>query len=634
MYQRLSIFLNKKAKRGLSILCLVVLCLCDPVFSGAETEMVTYGALTFRVSPEDGTSYLVVNGYDAAKDSTGDVSIEKSYSDAGKTRKVVGVDSGVFKSQTLSSLHIKSDVSGVKYIIGTEAFKDIHIGSLQNSGAEDICTFQGGKDTIIGPRAFSGAQIGGNVKIDVTNGQIHSAAFQNAEISGVLQITGTIDTLKKDVFSGMRAKALHLSPNVANIETRAFADSYIMEYKLESSLKTIGSRVFEGCEHLKKIILPEKNSGVEVAEDAFPDSEGLTIVIPEGLTNLSIFHLESYSHVVFQTAENLTEDSPVIRYLKENSLTYKIGENGKVNVPDVTPEPTEKPTMAPPTEEPTEKPTERPTQSPTEKPTLAPPTEEPTEKPTERPTQSPTEKPTMAPPTEEPTEKPTEQPTQSPTEKPTMAPPTEEPTEKPTEQPTQTPTEQPTQKQTEPSAEQPIQFSTEQPAQSQTPLPVETVEPAGGSKKTYTIRKIKYRIKDEHTVVVTGAVSRRLRKLQIPDMVTVEGRLHQVVGIEKKAFRKHKNLKTVLVGNYVTEIGDEAFAKCTRLTKIQFGTGVKTLGKRVLYQDRRIKKIIFKGKRLKVIGKKTFSGVPRRVDIRADKTMVKKYAGLINRSKK
>ena len=584
MYQRLSIFLNKKAKRGLSILCLVVLCLCDPVFSGAETEMVTYGALTFRVSPEDGTSYLVVNGYDAAKDSTGDVSIEKSYSDAGKTRKVVGVDSGVFKSQTLSSLHIKSDVSGVKYIIGTEAFKDIHIGSLQNSGAEDICTFQGGKDTIIGPRAFSGAQIGGNVKIDVTNGQIHSAAFQNAEISGVLQITGTIDTLKKDVFSGMRAKALHLSPNVANIETRAFADSYIMEYKLESSLKTIGSRVFEGCEHLKKIILPEKNSGVEVAEDAFPDSEGLTIVIPEGLTNLSIFHLESYSHVVFQTAENLTEDSPVIRYLKENSLTYKIGENGKVNVPDVTPEPTEKPTMAPPTEEPTEKPTERPTQSPTEKPT--------------------------------------------------MAPPTEEPTEKPTEQPTQTPTEQPTQKQTEPSAEQPIQFSTEQPAQSQTPLPVETVEPAGGSKKTYTIRKIKYRIKDEHTVVVTGAVSRRLRKLQIPDMVTVEGRLHQVVGIEKKAFRKHKNLKTVLVGNYVTEIGDEAFAKCTRLTKIQFGTGVKTLGKRVLYQDRRIKKIIFKGKRLKVIGKKTFSGVPRRVDIRADKTMVKKYAGLINRSKK
>lgn len=586
MYQRLSIFLNKKAKRGLSILCLVVLCLCDPVFSGAETEMVTYGALTFRVSPEDGTSYLVVNGYDAAKDSTGDVSIEKSYSDAGKTRKVVGVDSGVFKSQTLSSLHIKSDVSGVKYIIGTEAFKDIHIGSLQNSGAEDICTFQGGKDTIIGPRAFSGAQIGGNVKIDVTNGQIHSAAFQNAEISGVLQITGTIDTLKKDVFSGMRAKALHLSPNVANIETRAFADSYIMEYKLESSLKTIGSRVFEGCEHLKKIILPEKNSGVEVAEDAFPDSEGLTIVIPEGLTNLSIFHLESYSHVVFQTAENLTEDSPVIRYLKENSLTYKIGENGKVNVPDVTPEPTEKPTMAPPTE-----------------------------KPTEQPTQSPTEKPTMAPPTE----------------KPTMAPPTEQPTQKP---PVASPTEEPTQKQTEPPAEQPIQFSTEQPAQSQTPLPVETAEPAGGSKKTYTIRKIKYRIKDEHTVVVTGAVSRRLRKLQIPDMVTVEGRLHQVVGIEKKAFRKHKNLKTVLVGNYVTEIGDEAFAKCTRLTKIQFGTGVKTLGKRVLYQDRKIKKIIFKGKRLKVIGKKTFSGVPRRVDIRADKTMVKKYAGLINRSKK
>lgn len=126
----------------------------------------------------------------------------------------------------------------------------------------------------------------------------------------------------------------------------------------------------------------------------------------------------------------------------------------------------------------------------------------------------------------------------------------------------------------------------------------------------------------------------KLRKLQIPDMVMIGGSLYKVAGIEKKAFQKQKNIRTVQVGNYVTEIGDEAFAKCSRLTKIQFGTGVKTLGKRVLYQDKKLKKIIFKGKRLKVIGKKTFFGVPRGVDIRADKTMVKKYAGLINRSKK
>lgn len=591
MYQRVnSIFFHKKVRRGLSIVCLVLLCLCNPAFSYAETELVTYGALTFRVYRESNSAagYLIVNGYDVDKDSTGDVQIKRSYTDAGETKRVGGIDAEVFMTQTLSSLHIEVDASVVKYTIGRSAFSDAQIGMAQNSQTEDKCVIQGGKETIIGPYAFSGAQIGGNLKINITDGLICSSAFEDATISGVLQITGTIDTLEEYAFSGTRAKALHLSPSVTKIESRAFAGSYITEYTLETNLKTLGSEVFAGCEHLQKITLPDRDCAVEVAEDAFPDSEGLTIVIPEKLTDISVFHLKNYPHVVFQTAENLPENSPVIQYLKENRLTYREGENGKVNVPDITPTPTETPT---------EQPTEMPTETPTE------------------------------PPTQTPTETPTEQPTPTPTEQPTEMP-TEQPTETPTQQPTQTPTEQPTQLPTE----TPGQKLAEQ--QAQTPAPGEIAKPAGKNKKTYTIKKIKYRIKDKHNVVVTGAAANKLRKLQIPDMVMLEGRLYKVAEIEKKAFQKQKYVKTVVVGNYVTEIGDGAFAKCSRLTNIQFGTGVKVLGKKVLYQDKKLKKIIFKGKSLKAIGKKTFFGVPRKVDIRADKTMVKKYAGLINNSKK
>lgn len=525
-------------KRRLGIVCLILLCLGNPVVSSAGTEHVEYGALRFRVYRESGSSAscLVVDGYEAEKDSTGNVSIEPRYTDSGETRKVGGIDAEVFMGKTLSSLYIKSDIGIEKYTIGARAFTDAQIGISQSPEIEDKCVIQGGKTTIIGARAFSGAQIGGNVKIKVSDALICKSAFQDAKISGVLQITGTIDTLQEYVFSGLRVKALHLSTSVLNIESRAFADSNIMEYKLETTVKTLGSQVFEGCEHLKKIILPENNCSMEVAEDAFPDREGITIVIPEGLTNLSTFHLENYPHAVFQTAEHLTEESPVIRYLKENCLTYKRGENGSVNVPDKTPVTTETPTETP----------------------------------------------------------------------------TEAPTQIPTGLPVQTPTGEPT----------------------KTPLLPGTKKTAGKKKKIYTSKKIKYRIKDKHKVTVAGAASDRLQKLKIPDMVTIEGKLYKVVQIEKRAFWKQKKVKTVLVGNYVKEIGNEAFAKCTGLTKIQFGTGVKTLGKRVLYQDRKLKKIIFKGKRLRAIGRKTFSGVPRKVDIRADKKMVKKYAGLIKQSNK
>lgn len=561
-------------KRRLGIVCLILLCLGNPVVSSAGTEHVEYGALRFRVYRESGSSAscLVVDGYEAEKDSTGNVSIEPRYTDSGETRKVGGIDAEVFMGKTLSSLYIKSDIGIEKYTIGARAFTDAQIGISQSPEIEDKCVIQGGKTTIIGARAFSGAQIGGNVKIKVSDALICKSAFQDAKISGVLQITGTIDTLQEYVFSGLRVKALHLSTSVLNIESRAFADSNIMEYKLETTVKTLGSQVFEGCEHLKKIILPENNCSMEVAEDAFPDREGITIVIPEGLTNLSTFHLENYPHAVFQTAEHLTEESPVIRYLKENCLTYKRGENGSVNVPDKTPVTTETPT---------ETPTEAPTEPPTE-----PPIEAPTETPTEPPTQIPTELSTRTP--------------------------TEAPTQIPTGLPVQTPTGEPT----------------------KTPLLPGTKKTAGKKKKIYTSKKIKYRIKDKHKVTVAGAASDRLQKLKIPDMVTIEGKLYKVVQIEKRAFWKQKKVKTVLVGNYVKEIGNEAFAKCTGLTKIQFGTGVKTLGKRVLYQDRKLKKIIFKGKRLRAIGRKTFSGVPRKVDIRADKKMVKKYAGLIKQSNK
>ena len=353
--------------------------------------------------------------------------------------------------------------------------------------------------------------------------------------------------------------------NTYYIADEAFKDTNFSVWALPDNLKKLGSRIFEGCK-LQTITLPKSNEDREIAADAFPDQEGLIIVIPESLTELSSFHFENYQNLIFQTAPNLSDDSPVISYLKEKNLSYKVGEQGEVVTPS----------------------------SP------------------EKPTQPPTEKPTQTPTTAEPTLIPTEEPTQIPTE---------EPTHRPIVEPTQKPvvTQMPT------------------PATEQTPAPERTQDPNVNNKKqnrTYSIKNIKYKIKSGSSATVTGATKTGLKKISIPATVKIEGKLYKVTGIKSRAFRKQKKLQTVTIGNFVADVGDEAFAYCPRLKRIQFGTGVKSLGRKVLYKDRKLKKILFKGKKLKKIGKKAFYGVPSQVDIRAVRAKVKAYAKLINRSKK
>lgn len=158
----------------------------------------------------------------------------------------------------------------------------------------------------------------------------------------------------------------------------------------------------------------------------------------------------------------------------------------------------------------------------------------------------------------------------------------------------------------------------------------ETIE----KNSVHIVKNVRYKIKDNNNAVVTGTGKKNLKKLKIPGTVKISGRLYKVTSIQKRAFKGKKKLETVSIGNYVADVGNEAFAGCPKLKRVQFGTGLKRLGKKVLYKDRKLKKIIFKGKKLKKIGRKTFYGVPHHVDIRAVRSKVKYYARLINRSKK
>lgn len=568
----------------ISLLCVTAL------FFGLSVEAATttwaHGPFVFLSKD----NFLILTEYDSTKDSTQEVCVHNWYAtEEGKLHYVVGIQKETFQGASLDSLLVEVegeyDISAYGYGIGDCAFSQAEIGI---SSSNPQAYFRGGTITAIGSRAFEGAKIGCDLVFDSVNGSISSYAFKDIEVKGGLKIYGKLERLGEYALAGARMESLVIPEEIKEIESGAFQDTKIKSWEMPDALQKLGSNIFEGCV-LESITLPSSDREREIAGDAFPDQTGLTIMIPEGLTDLSVFHLDNYKNLVFQTAPSLPEDSPVITYLREKRLTYRVGETGEWIIPDDTSE------MTPgPTEEPTTEPTEEPTK-------------EPTIEPTKQPTAEPTKQPTIEP-TKQPTEEPTEEPTREPTKEPTLV---------PTGNPTVVATASPTPKGiTDPTA---------------SPAPVQKEEKKN---KADVVKNLKYKMKNANAVVVTGTTKKALKKLQIPDTVKIRGRLYKVEGIQKKAFQKQKKLKTVVVGNYVRDVGDEAFANCPQLGKIQLGTGVRRLGKKVLYNDRKLKKIIFKGTKLKKIGKKTFYGVPRQVDIRAVRSKVKSYARLINRTKK
>lgn len=151
--------------------------------------------------------------------------------------------------------------------------------------------------------------------------------------------------------------------------------------------------------------------------------------------------------------------------------------------------------------------------------------------------------------------------------------------------------------------------------------------------KTYTYKKLKYKVTSSKNVTFVGTTSKKMKKVTIPAKVTILNRSFKVTAIGKRALKKYSKLEVVVVGSNVKIIGDEAFMKCTRLKKITIGKNVKTIGKKAFYGDKKLKKMIFKGTKVTKIGKKAMKGVSGvKVKVPTDKSK-KKYAKLLRKAK-
>ena len=95
-----------------------------------------------------------------------------------------------------------------------------------------------------------------------------------------------------------------------------------------------------------------------------------------------------------------------------------------------------------------------------------------------------------------------------------------------------------------------------------------------------------------------------------------------ITTIGNNAFAGCKALKKLTIGNKVTVIGKNAFKECSKLETVVIGKAVKTISSKAFIGDNKIKKITFKGKKLKTVNKNAFSKKAKK-NIKSKKTKLK-----------
>ena len=147
---------------------------------------------------------------------------------------------------------------------------------------------------------------------------------------------------------------------------------------------------------------------------------------------------------------------------------------------------------------------------------------------------------------------------------------------------------------------------------------------------TYTAGNLIYQITSIDTATVgqskvigvVAAKKNKITKITIPDRADCKGYRLNVTTIGNNAFAGCKALEKLTIGNKVTVIGKNAFKKCSKLETVVIGKAVKTISSKAFIGDNKIKKITFKGKKLKTVNKNAFSKNAKK-NIKSKKTKLK-----------
>lgn len=550
---------KSRIKRFIALLCCAaVICSGSPIHTKASFEdcwNMKLNSLTFYIQDKEETCTKLGKYTKSLNESPYVMAIPQHVKyTSGKEYKNIGIEDDVLNRQTFSMIYVQT---GYGFSVGARAFQFVTVYYKQDMVTDmDVDFYSQDKSSVaskgvieIGEKAFQGLQVPyGYMNIDKMNGSIGAYAFADAYIKEGLTIQeGLIDEIGAYAFKGLRGSKLIL-PNYRKLGNGAFQETKIKKCAISNKAEELGSQLFEGCELLEKIILPDTPGTMKkVAADTFPDQAGITIKVPAGYKDLSVYHFDNYSNLKYELAPEYTEDSEVYKQLKELgaevAIAEEVAETPSPSVsPEVTPVPTESPVIGTGTPVPTESPgIGTNTSAPTESPGIG--------------TNTPA--PTGSHDTGMDTPVPTSDSVTSPGG-----------SRNPSAQPSAVPTAKGTQ---------------------------------------LVVKGLKYKILGNHKVACMGSASKRKAVVSVPGTIRYQQVSYRVTQIAPKAFYRDQKLKQLKLGKYVQEIGQSAFEQCLSLKKVSFGRTVTIIKKKAFYGDCNIRSLDFKGGRLKKVEKKAFS---------------------------
>ena len=139
--------------------------------------------------------------------------------------------------------------------------------------------------------------------------------------------------------------------------------------------------------------------------------------------------------------------------------------------------------------------------------------------------------------------------------------------------------------------------------------------------------KIRYKITGKKEAAVIGLKTKKITKVKIPSAVSYNGRKYKVTEISADAFKK-SSVTEVVIADSVKEIGTSAFFGCKKLVKVTIGANTTKIGAKAFKDCSKLKTIIVRSKKLKRIGKNTFSGIKKNAQIKVPAAQYKKYKKL------
>ena len=142
------------------------------------------------------------------------------------------------------------------------------------------------------------------------------------------------------------------------------------------------------------------------------------------------------------------------------------------------------------------------------------------------------------------------------------------------------------------------------------PTPVNPEKPTIDEPVKYENSSGKYVMPDptkNEVVYIAPPADARKKTINIPDKISVDGKVMLVVKLGSGAFKKNKYVKTIKVGSNIKVIGKSAFEGATNLSKITLGKNVKLIEDKAFKNCTKLTQIAIPGKTTE-IGNKAFEG--------------------------